>query len=218
MMGPVVADLIIRFLSYFGTLIFFAIFVFILCIIAALFIPKRIDLENTAPQDVKDIPFGTFLKNPKVLIILVLDMLATINLIFYDPILELRMIDLDVKDENAGLSFALMAGAFTIGAGIFGGLAETFNKRIIICVSMFLVGIGIWLSSGLKSESEALTWLGLGINGFFVAGIIIPIIPEIIGCTEEFIAEKELNNRISTATVENISQASIVGKLNATTD
>lgn len=91
MMGPVVATLVVRWLNYFGTLIFFACFVFIICISATCFIPKRIDLAQVDAKDVKDIPFSSFLKNPRVMSALVVDFIATVNLIFMDPILVLRL-------------------------------------------------------------------------------------------------------------------------------
>ena len=47
MLGPVVATLLVRYLSYFWTLIAFAVLVFVLCTTATCFIPKRIDLDQT---------------------------------------------------------------------------------------------------------------------------------------------------------------------------
>ena len=139
-------------------------------------------------------PWGHFLKNPRILCVLVLDFIAAINLIFMDPILVLRLQELGINQDNAGLGFALMAGTFTIGAGISGELAEKFDKRVIICCAMFFVGAALWLAGGLYLESEALTWIGLGLNGLFVAGIFIPMIPEIITSTEAWILEHRLDS------------------------
>ena len=47
MLGPVLATFLVRYLSYFWTLIAFAILVFVLCTTATCFIPKRIDLDQT---------------------------------------------------------------------------------------------------------------------------------------------------------------------------
>ena len=46
-----------------------------------------------------------------------------------------------------------MAGTFTIGSGIAGGIAEKGNKQVIIFVSIFMTGISLWLAGGLKMES-----------------------------------------------------------------
>ena len=149
-------------------------------------------------------PWGHFLKNPRILTVLVLDFIAAINLIFMDPILVLRLQELGIDEDNAGLGFALMAGTFTIGAGISGELAEKFDKRIIICGAMFFVGAALWLAGGLYLESEALTWIGLGLNGLFVAGIFIPMIPELINSTDAWILEHRLD---SSSTQSVLSQA-----------
>ena len=47
MLGPVLATLLVRYLTYFWTLIAFAVIVFVLCTTATCFIPKRIDLDQT---------------------------------------------------------------------------------------------------------------------------------------------------------------------------
>ena len=47
MLGPVIATIVVRWLEYFWTLMFFAILVLIICVGAASFIPKRIDLIGT---------------------------------------------------------------------------------------------------------------------------------------------------------------------------
>ena len=133
------------------------------------------------------------MKNPRILSVLTLDFIAAINLIFMDPILVLRLQELGINEDNAGLGFALMAGTFTIGSGISGELAEKFDKRIIICGAMFFVGAALWLAGGLYMESEALTWTGLGLNGLFVAGIFIPVMPELIQSTESWILEHKLD-------------------------
>ena len=94
--------------------------------------------------------------------------------------------------DNAGLGFALMALTYTIGSGISGEIAENFDKRILICVSMYSVGVALWLAGGLYLNSEALTWIGLGLNGLSVAGIFIPMIPELIHSTEAYMKAKGL--------------------------
>ena len=91
-----------------------------------------------------------------------------------------------MSEDNAGLGFALMALTYTIGSGISGEVAENFDKRILICIAMYSVGVALWLAGGLYLESSVLTWIGLGLNGFSVAGIFIPMIPELIHSTEAY--------------------------------
>ena len=58
---------------------------------------------------------------------------------------------------------------------------------------MFFTGVALWLAGGLKQASVAATWIGLGLNGLFVSGIFIPMIPELMGTTEAYIDEKKSN-------------------------
>ena len=117
---------------------------------------------------------------------LVVDCLATINLIYMDPILVLRLQDLGVNPDDAGLGFALMAFTFTLGSGLAGPISEAVDKRYVICLATFGSGIALWLAGGLWIDSEALTFVGLGLQGLFVAGVLIPMIPEIINSTESY--------------------------------
>ena len=150
MLGPVIASLLIRYLSYFWTLNVFALIVFSICMISICFIPKRLDLDEEEKKEVDDVPWASFLKNPRIICVLVLDFFAAMNLIFMDPILVLRLEDLGMNEDNTGLGFALMALTFTVGSGVFGALSSNFNKRVIICFAMFFTGVALWLAGGLK--------------------------------------------------------------------
>ena len=48
MFGPVIATFLVHYLSYFWTLMVFAILIFVVGLTAAFFIPKRIDLDGMA--------------------------------------------------------------------------------------------------------------------------------------------------------------------------
>jgi len=125
---------------------------------------------------------------------LIISFIASINLVFMDPILTLRLQDIGVSENNAGLGFALLALTYTIGSGISGELAQRIDIRIIIGVALMFTGIALYLTSGLKSNNEAVTFVGLGLDGFFVACIFIPIVPEIIYAAE--VEEKKEVERI----------------------
>jgi len=131
------------------------------------------------------VPFKVFLKNPRVLTALFVDFIGSICLIFMDPILVLRLQDLGVSKENAGFGFALMAFTFTFGSGLVGPIAESAGKRQVMAASNLLVGVAIWLVGGLSSESSVVTWIGLALNGLFVAGPIILPMPEICESVEQ---------------------------------
>lgn len=203
MMGPVIATAIVRVLSYFWTLMFFAVLVFVLTFTATCFIPKRIDLDKAEAKELTDVPYKYFFGSPRVVSVLVIVFIAAVNLIFMDPILVLWLEDLGVNEDNAGLGFALMAATFTIGSGISGELAQKIDKRLIIGTATFMTSIALWLAGGLRSISEAASWVGLGLNGLCVAGVIIPAIPEIIQGTEEKVAQEK---RLASVSIDEIAR------------
>ena len=101
-----------------------------------------------------------------------------------DPILTLHLEDIGVSEDNAGLGFALMAFAFIPGAGLFGPLAEKSGRRVIIAISNIFIGVALWLTGGLRINSSVVTWIGIGLNGFFIAGPCILTMPEILESME----------------------------------
>ena len=91
MLGPVISSITVRFFEYFWTLIFFAVLVFVLTFTAACMIPKRIDTNTDSKGEVDDIPYSLFLKNPRVITVLLVSFVSSLCLIFMDPILVLRL-------------------------------------------------------------------------------------------------------------------------------
>lgn len=91
MFGPVLATLLVRYMDYFWTLMTFAIIIFVFGLAAASQIPKRIDLAATPNQEMKDVPFKYFFRSPRIVMGLMVDFVASANLIFMDPILSLRL-------------------------------------------------------------------------------------------------------------------------------
>lgn len=152
------------------------------------------------------------MKNPRVLAVLFANFMGSVCLIFMDPILVLRLQYFGVGEAIEGLGFALMAFTFTLGAGLIGDIAEKAGKRLVIIVCSVMIAVALWLVGGLSIESSILTWIGLGLNGLFVAGPIILPIPEIIESVELSIAQK------SSATPHDQSDMSVRDPLTAAND
>ena len=119
--------------------------------------------------------------NARGLSAIVLNMVASMVLSFYDPILVLRMQDLGVNPNKVGLGFALQAFSFTIGSSLAGGLSKFVGKPCVMGCAMLMQGVAMVL---LGLNSLPLTWTGLSMNGFFVSGVFILIIPEMMAATE----------------------------------
>ena len=77
-----------------------------------------------------------------------------------------------------------MAFTFTLSSCFAGPLSEKLGKRPIIIGCNVLISVALWLCGGLKAESSAMTWLGLALNGLFVAGPIILTMPEVMDSIE----------------------------------
>ena len=79
-----------------------------------------------------DVPFSSFLKNRRVAAGLGAQIIAGVVICFVDPILTLRMEELGVDSQKAGLAFVALAGAFAVTAPIMGCLAEVLDRLLMI--------------------------------------------------------------------------------------
>ena len=73
-----------------------------------------------------------------------------------------------------------MAGMFAFAAPFMGCLADAIDKRLIIGGGFIGITGSLYLTGGLSENSVLLTFIGLGLNGIFIAAIFAPIIPEVI--------------------------------------
>ena len=89
--------------------------------------------------------------------------IASICIIFIDPILVLWLEYLSIEKRFYGFGFALMCFTFTIGSVFVGDLAHKLGKRPVMVTSSMMMAISGWLLGGLWMESALPTWIGLGI-------------------------------------------------------
>ena len=115
---------------------------------------------------------------------------------FYDPILSLHLeSNLSLKDEKAFLGFSLISLTYSIGSIIFGKLSENRNKQLIIFISFLLFSVSIYVSGGFKwlagsyTSFLVYTMCGLGGVGFFQAGTLVPVIPEVMESVQDELNE-----------------------------
>ena len=88
-------------LDYQMTFFAFAAMIFVFGTLVICTIPKTLDEQDQMTEEEKpiDIPFGAYFKNTRVLMALLAYFMAAVLLIFYDPILSLRIENLGL-DEN----------------------------------------------------------------------------------------------------------------------
>ena len=182
-MGPVIASICQIWLEYIGIMYVFAVLIFLVGITSACFVPRHVDAkvgEDEEDEPMVDVPYGDFLKNPRVFMALLVYFSVAIFYMFYDTILSLRLLDIGVKKQYVGLGFALTDSMSSIGAPFIGCIAGAIDNRIVILVSLIIIAVSVLLSSGLGDNSIMLTYVGLSLLGIGVAGIWVPIMPEII--------------------------------------
>ena len=182
-MGPVVSSVVQFWLDYIGIMYFFAALIFVVGMISVCFIPKRIDAdiaEGEGEEAMHVVPYSAFVKNPRVLMALIVYFCVAIFYMFYDPILSLRLSDLGVSEHYVGLGFALTDATSSLAAPVIGCVADKLDARLVILVNLFGISLAVYLSGGLPEDSLTITYAGLALQGICVAGIWVPIIPEVI--------------------------------------
>ena len=77
---------------------------------------------------------------------------------------------------------------------------------------MFLTGVALWLTGGLRIDSGACTWTGIGLIGLFVAGPIVLPIPEILASMQGVIKMRGsvLTDREKFVPSSNVSDNSLI--------
>ena len=166
----------------------FAILIFTVGIFSSCFVPKHVDAKTAEGEEddpMVDVPYSDFLKNPRVFMALLVYFSVAIFYMFYDPILSLRLLDIGVPTQYVGLGFALTDSMSSIGAPFIGCIAGRIDNRTVILMSLSIISVSVFLSSGLWDESKIATYAGLSLLGIGVAGIWVPIMPEIIKAQQE---------------------------------
>ena len=150
--GPLLASIIVIYLDYAYTLIFFA------CLIGGVGIPIAICLPSRLNNSIKDvasgevqvnIPWCLLLSELRTVMVTLTATAAAITLVFFDPILTLRLDEFGLSESNFGQTMAGICFSYTLGAIIIGfGFSGKFDARTIITGCFVLVAIGIFLTSG----------------------------------------------------------------------
>merc|ERR1712084_24621 len=82
---------------------------------------------------------------------------------------------------------------FAIASPFFGCLSETADKRFIIGFGFVGLTGSLFLSSGVD-KNLPLTFVGLALNGVFIAAVFAPVIPEVIQTMSKEFEENQNQN------------------------
>ena len=181
MLGPLLATIVVRFLDYSYTLIFFAGLIGIVGIPMAFCLPARLNkvIKDEEGEQQINIPWSLLLSELRTVMVALTSIVAAVTLLFFDPILTPRLAEFGMTDDNfgyvlGGIAFSYVVGAITISFAFSGRL----DARWIITICFVLVTLGIFFTSAFLTDSLTETVCGLCLVGFASAGIFIPTIPE----------------------------------------
>ena len=119
---------------------------------------------------------------------LIASFVGAINLIFLDPILTLELEDKGMKEKRTGLGFAVIAFTFAFGAPVVGLICKVADRRIVMFFSFLILSVALLLVGPcqlLQTDKLWVTFVGLGLSGFGVAGVFVPIIPELCAAIQD---------------------------------
>ena len=80
----------------------------------------------------KDITYGQFLANSAAVLLILTAIMTMVFEFFMDPIIGLELVSLGMKASSVGYIFAVIGGAFGIGALAAGKLCSVIHRRFVI--------------------------------------------------------------------------------------
>lgn len=138
------------------------------------------------------ITFKIFFTNLRAMTAIVSAMFAMIFMLFYEPIFTPYIANQYQFDKNK-VGFTLAIGCFTyaVGSPLVGFLCSKIQRKYITLMAFFLCAASLFVfgPSPTFGITPTLAWTlcGIGMLGFSVAFLFVPLLPEIISA----VAEKE---------------------------
>ena len=187
-LGPIMSSFIYDYLAYRGTFFFYAAFIVVFGISAACFIPGKVDRPPKKKKTTKSndeaekVPYSIFFKNRRAFLAILVPFIACIFLLYFGPILAPELRRLGVPDKYSGYSLAICWTCYAIGCFIAGFLCQIMPRRYLVLFSILLAALSLFIVGPAKflPDDVYLIFIGLGLLGFGIAGITVPVLPEMI--------------------------------------
>jgi MFS family permease len=94
-----------------------------------------------------------------------------------------------MPEETVGYAFAVIGGAFGLGALVAGKLCSVIHRRLVILIGLTCMGFSLLLvgpSQFLHIPTDVyIMYIGMFCDGFFSAFMFVPIIPEMIASIDD---------------------------------
>lgn len=159
------------------------------CMLLGMLIAVALPLDSSVPYE-KAFNSGcgsaiAFLADARVLVDLVSLALSGVTMAHFDTTLVVHLGTVTELDHHVDLSFAIIFGAYAVGAVFFGLLTWKFEAdalvifvaQLISCIAFLFVGPVQFIP---LPEHLWLTRLGIGLAGFAAAGQFLPVIARVV--------------------------------------
>lgn len=138
------------------------------------------------------VTFKIFFTNLRAMTAIVSAMFAMIFMLFYEPVFTPYIVAQDwIPEEQVGYTLAIGCFTYAVGSPLVGLLCSKMQRKYITLMAFFLCGASLFVFGPSPSfgftPSLAFTLVGIGMLGFSVAFLFVPLLPEIISS----VAEKE---------------------------
>lgn len=124
--GPLLGALINAFIGYKMTFVCLAFLIFTSFVIAVLKVPAKLNFSNEklmqSNNEKKNIPYYYFVTNKNALLLVCTAIIAVIFESYVDPIIGVQLLGLGLPDKSVEYAFAMIGGAFGLGALVAGKL------------------------------------------------------------------------------------------------
>lgn len=141
---------------------------------------------------IAQVTFKIFFTNLRAMTAIVSAMFAMIFMLFYEPVFTPYIVNQGwIEKEKVGYTLAIGCFTYAVGSPLVGVLCGKIQRKYITLIAFFLCGISLWIFGPSPTfhivPSLAWTLVGIGMLGFSVAFLFVPLLPEIISS----VAEKE---------------------------
>ncbi len=138
------------------------------------------------------VTFAIFFTNMRAMTAIVSAMFAMIFMLFYEPVFTPYIVSQGwILPANVGYTLAIGCFTYAVGSPLVGMLCAKVQRKYITLMAFFLCGISLFVfgPSPTFGIEPTLAWtlVGIGMLGFSVAFLFVPLLPEIISS----VAEKE---------------------------
>ena len=109
---------------------------------------------------------------------------ACVVMMYFGPILAPELVTLGMSDANAGYGAATCWAVYAVGCPLSGYLCQLIPRRFVVWSSITIIAGALFLVGPSKllnfPDQIYLIFIGLGFLGYGIAGVTVPVLPELV--------------------------------------